>query len=183
MKTIFTILAFISIATISSAQEQTEYLKAKMQLIKTTDSIRLNMPLNELNGNWVAKLNKEFYIDTFYVEQLWRIELDYNMSTQGMVASNHLAENDYDSLMNKYYQKLYNRLQGADKEKLKTSQRNWLKFRDSEKELNYTLYDQQYSGGGTIHKIFVSNKNAEITKQRVIELYQYLDRIWQPKKK
>lgn len=180
MKTILQILLFLSLASATIAQglDSKEFKLAKKQLELRVDSLEKNKPLDDYNGGWIAKLEKEFYIDTFYIENLWALEIEYNGSTMGMNQATRNAEKSYDKLLNKYYGKLLNMLQGEDKLKLKTSQRNWIKFRDSEKQINYALGDEQYTGGGTIHSIFVANKTTEITRQRVFELYHYLDRIW-----
>ena len=183
MRIITIIICILLCSTTLFAQRKKEFERNKQELIRQVDSLKKHKPLDEYNGTWIAKLEKEFYIDTFYIERLWVLEIEYNGSTLGMNQATHRAEQAYDKLLNKYYKKLYNQFQGTDKEKLKNSQRNWIKFRDSEKEINYALYDEKYTGGGTIHKIFVANKSAEITKQRVIELYFYLDRIWQPRTK
>ncbi len=183
MKTVLTTLCLLLVVNGLWAQKKKQFEQSKRTLLKQIDSLKRHKPLDEYNGQWIAKLEKEFYIDTFYIERLWSLEMDYDYSTLGMNQATYRAEIAYDKLLNKYYKKLYDQLEGSDKEKLKTSQKNWIRFRDSEKELNYTLYNEKYSGGGTIHKIFVANKSAEITKQRVIELYFYLNRIWQPKTK
>lgn len=180
MKRTTVILFLLFLSPMLWAQNQEKFILAKQQLIDRIDSLEKYKPLDEYNGAWVAKLEKEFYLDTLYVERLWSLEIEYNGSTLGMNQATRRAEIAYDKLLNKYYKKLLQQLQGDDKEKLKTSQRNWIKFRDSEKELNYALYNEQYTGGGTIHQIFVANKSAEITRQRVFELFHYLDRIWQP---
>lgn len=57
------------------------------------------------------------------------------------------AEVDYDRLLNKYYTILLHSLNLEDQEVLKTSQRNWLKFRDSEQNLSSMLSEEKYSRG------------------------------------
>ena len=173
------ILLFSNSVLFGQGLDNPEFIRAKKQLLIQVDSLKKHKPLDDYNGGWIARLEKEFYIDTFYIERLWALEIEYDGSTLGMNQATYRAEQAYDKLLNKYYKKLLDQLQGRDKEKLKVSQRNWLKFRDSEKEVNYALRDKQYNGGGTIHSIFVSNKNADITRQRVFEIYHYLDRIWQ----
>ncbi len=183
MKKNILLISCILISTIAFGQNRITLKAAKDNLFKQVDSLRKHKPLDDYNGQWVAKLEKEFYLDTLYIERLWALELDYNSSTQGIAQANYNAENHYDTLLNKYYNKLINRMVGKDKEVIKESQRNWIKFRNSERIFNNTIQDEQYSDGGTIHTIFATQKFADITRQRVIELYYYLDRIWRPMKK
>jgi uncharacterized protein YecT (DUF1311 family) len=185
MKIFYLLLCFsiFCIATHAQGLESKEFKAAKKKLIYQRDSLVNNKPLDDYNGGWIAKLEKEFYIDTFYLERLWQLEINYNGSTMGMNQATRKAETAYDKLLNKYYKMLFDQLQGKDKETLKVSQRNWLKYRDSERSVNYSINNKDYTGGGTIHSIFVTNRNTDIVKQRVIELYHYLDRMWQITKK
>ncbi|WP_370390458.1 lysozyme inhibitor LprI family protein [uncultured Winogradskyella sp.] len=118
----------------------------------------------------------EFITDTFRIEQRQRLKLDIDYSTNGMVISTLDANREYDKLLNKYYQLLLSSLNEEDKEILKKSQRNWIDFRDSELELNRVLMNDYYSGGGTIQRVFAAARVLEITRDRVIELYRYLNR-------
>ncbi len=177
MKSLLFITMFFALSQTAFAQTKT-VTALRNQLNQQVDSLNNNFLLDENHSAWLAQLEKDFYIDTFYAEHLWQIEMEEDMSTMGMVSATQNAEANYDKLLNKYYKKLLTILNTADKDKLKASQRNWVKFRDAEKELNYTLYKEEYSGGGTIHKIFVAHKNLNITKTRVSELYNLLNRIW-----
>ena len=64
-----------------------------------------------------------------------------------------------------------------DQEILRQSQRNWITFRDGEIELIRKLAKEKYSGGGTIQGIIVGIDIQDLTKKRVIELYQHLASI------
>ena len=119
----------------------------------------------------------DFQIDTFLIERLLskRISIDY--STAGMTKAAYDAEIEYDKLLNKYYQILLKKLNDSDKDILKLSQRNWIQYRDSERKLNSEIAKDEYSGGGTMQRIIVASGYTEITKKRVIELYNYLSRF------
>lgn len=118
----------------------------------------------------------EFAADTFRIEERQRLKLVIDYSTNGMVTSTLDANREYDKLLNKYYQLLLRSLNEEDKEILKKSQRNWIDFRDSELELNGVLMNDYYSGGGTIQRVFAAARVLELTRDRVIELYDYLNR-------
>ncbi len=59
---------------------------------------------------------------------------------------------------------------------MKKTQRNWIKFRDSEIELNNVLRNEYYSGGGTIQRVIAAYRVREITMNRVFNLYDYFRR-------
>lgn len=115
--------------------------------------------------------------DTFLLNGLLTYQLDADQSTFGMVRALNDYEAGYDRLLNNYYQLLLKRLKGEHRELLKTSQRNWVKLRDSERELSYTITEEDYSGGGTIQQLFYADWNADFTKHRVEELIDYLTRF------
>lgn len=122
------------------------------------------------------KLNLEFTTDTAYLENDIFNMLMEDSSTQGMIEASYKYEAEYDILLNKYYKILYSSLTAEGKKALKTSQLNWIKFRDSERalitEVNSKAYDD--AGGGSVWAVFAANMRAELTKKRVIELYNYL---------
>ena len=72
-----------------------------------------------------------------------------------------------------------NKLHENDREALTETQRNWIKFRNSEKTLNLVISMPQYSGGGTMHRLTVADENLQITKQRVLEIYNHICRFFE----
>jgi uncharacterized protein YecT (DUF1311 family) len=118
-----------------------------------------------------------FERDTFLVNQLYSLQLDSDQTTYGMARATWQMEEAYDVLLNKYYNQLLRKLNKEDREILKESQRNWIKFRDSEKQLNGLLTEEKYSGGGTIQQLIYTDSNAGRVQQRVYELIGYLIRF------
>ena len=96
------------------------------------------------------KIELEFRVDTFIVERRYALFLEVDDTDLGMQFSNNQLWSDYEDLLNKYYKLLIAKLNAADKETLKVSQRNWLKYRDSDQQVNFLLTEERYSGGGTI---------------------------------
>lgn len=121
-----------------------------------------------------AGLKKEFTADTAQVEQAYRNSTDY--STAGIINASISREEGYDRLLNKYYKILMNSLNEEGKKALRTTQRNWIKLRDSDRELVGAMHSQIYDemGGGTIWGIVAADARADITRNRVLELYRYL---------
>ncbi len=136
-----------------------------------------------LTGNAFAQLvtdginlSEQFEADTARVEQQTREFAEKDYSTLGMIETSLFYEEEYDKLLNKYYKLLYNSLDDEGKKVLKATQLNWIKLRDSEKLLVNELYQSTYEkmGGGTIWRVIAADARADITRRRVIELYNYL---------
>ena len=121
-------------------------------------------------------ISNEFRQDTARIEQKIRDMLDKDDTTFGMHEANNLLEIEYDKLLNKYYKILYNTLDENGKKALKEAQLNWIKFRDAEKKLVAELHQNTYNemGGGTIWGVIYGNFSAQITRERVFTLYNYL---------
>lgn len=115
--------------------------------------------------------------DTFLINGILTRQLDIDGSTFGMVRALSDYETGYDQLLNKYYLFLLSKMEKDDRETLKESQRNWIKFRDSERKFSGLLTEDKYSGGGTIQQLFYADWYADFTKRRVEELIDYLGRL------
>lgn len=116
----------------------------------------------------------EFRQDTMMIEQQVANMLKKDYSTVGMANAISTLESGYDKLLNKYYQLLRDKLKDEDRNSLIEAQRNWLKFRDTEKTLIRTISSETYTGGGTMWIPVAASVAADLTKDRVIDLYHYL---------
>ncbi|SHF86579.1 lysozyme inhibitor LprI family protein [Dysgonomonas macrotermitis] len=116
----------------------------------------------------------EFRQDTMIIEQQVTDMLNKDYSTAGMVKASVFTEQGYDKLLNKYYQMLLNKLKEEDRAILIDSQNNWAQYRDSEKQLIRLISSDRYTGGGTIWGPIASGTAADLTKDRLIEIYRYL---------
>lgn len=116
----------------------------------------------------------EFRQDTMMIEQQVANMLDKDYSTVGMIKAVNTLEQGYDKLLNKYYQMLLNKLREEDRNSLIEAQQNWIKFRDSEKTLIRTISSENYTGGGTMWGPVASSVAADLTKDRLIDIYHYL---------
>lgn len=121
-------------------------------------------------------ITDQFTADTARVNQQQRDMLSSDYSTMGMIEASNYSEQEYDKLLNKYYKILYNALNEDGKKALKATQLNWIKLRDSDKQLVTSMRNQIYDeiGGGTIWSVISSEARADITRRRVIDLYNYL---------
>lgn len=148
--------------------------------------LKIHKAADEQLKKWIAKPEKddyeskdflEFKTDTTKIEQFMKQRLAIDYSTAGMVEASYDAEKEYDLLLNKYYQQLLKTLEVKDKPLLIEVQKNWLKYRDSERKMNGLLTEDKYSGGGTMQRIIYASAYLELTKKRVLELRDYLSRI------
>ncbi|MDX6180532.1 lysozyme inhibitor LprI family protein [Flavobacterium sp. Fl-77] len=151
--------------------------KCHLEIEKEVVKLRKELNAEEYLSDFDKQITVDFKIDTLRIEKLLskKIEIDY--STSGMVNASYEAEIEYDKLLNKYYQILAKKLDPADKEILKQSQKNWIAFRDSERKFNSAISKDQYSGGGTMQRIIVASGYLEITRKRLFEIVDYLNKL------
>ena len=119
-------------------------------------------------------ISEQFKQDTAYIELKYRADTDY--TTMGMIAANIELEKDYDELLNKYYKILLTKLNNEQKKTIRDSQRNWIKLRDSDREVVAMLREKVYkdAGGGSMWGVISSGALVDITKQRVVQIYNFL---------
>lgn len=116
----------------------------------------------------------EFRQDTMMIEQHVADILTRNQTNAGMQQAISTLEQGYDSLLNKYYQMLQNKLKEEDRDILAESQRNWIKFRDSEKSLILALSSDRYTEEVTLQSLIAAGMISDLTKDRLIDIYHYL---------
>ena len=83
---------------------------------------------------------------------------------------NYCADRDFqaaDKKLNAVYRKLLDASDGREKELLKTAERNWIAYRDSE-----CVYETANSEGGSIQPMEYSECLTQKTEARVKELQQ-----------
>src|SRR5262245_40139138 len=91
--------------------------------------------------------------------------------TEGVTASIRDVQGQvykkWDEELNRLYQKLMSKLPKEKKALLRESQRNWLKFRDTEYDL---LNRAIYAKGGTLSTVVVGSLGNEIVRTRALQL-------------
>jgi uncharacterized protein YecT (DUF1311 family) len=121
----------------------------------------------------------EFSIDTFKVERFMYESLKLDYSDLGMRTITYKTAKLYDSLVNKYYNKLSAALKSSDRNTLTQTQRSWLAFRDNEKKLMRLISKDEYSGGGTLQQLFELSDYLTLVKDRLITIYRHYSRATQ----
>ena len=108
------------------------------------------------------------------IEQAVRYFSDVVKTTAEMRSMNSFQLDEYDKLLNKYYNRLRSKLTVPQREALLKAQREWLKFRDAEGDFIYELIINEY---GTMGPVLIGSDCVELLKERVFELFSYLQEI------
>jgi len=152
-------------------------LKFESIIDNSVDSLKLKLEAREYLSDIEKKMIIEFIIDTFIIAKRFDLYISQDYSDYGMKMASMYMLKDYEKLLNKYYKILLSALKPEDKETLKITQRKWIDYREAEKQFNFLVSEEKYSGGGTIQNLFVLSRNIEITQNRVFEFNEYIGRI------
>lgn len=117
----------------------------------------------------------EFMTDTFRINRLANRMTDIDYSTYGINQAIDQSVKAYDKLLNKYYQRVLEKLKGDDRNVLIEAQRKWLAFRDAELHLLGVLTKDEYSGGGTMQSNILGASYADRIVNRVVELFSMME--------
>jgi len=94
-----------------------------------------------------------------------------NSTTQGMTECIIKAADSWDKELNKNYKTLLGLLTEEQKVKLRESQKQWIKYRDTELDFSKSFYNQMQ---GTMWIPVAAQTRLNLTKQRAIELSNYI---------
>lgn len=97
-----------------------------------------------------------------------------NSTTQRMTQCVTKAADSWDIELNKNYKTLLGLLNKEQKEKLKETQRQWIKYRNSELEFSRSFYNQMQ---GTMWIPIAAQTRLDLTKQRAQDLLDYISTL------
>ena len=100
--------------------------------------------------------------------------IDKNGSTAGMVECTDKAYAAWDKELNKNYSELMRTLKPPQKEALRSSELEWIKYRDLEFKFIDSVYDALQ---GTMYIPMRIAARMEVVKHRALELHEYLDLV------
>jgi uncharacterized protein YecT (DUF1311 family) len=98
--------------------------------------------------------------------------MDADPSTPGMVEAYAWAEDEWDKLLNENYKALMKKLSKENQEKLRASQREWIKYRDLEFEFSGNFY---LSFDGTLYRVIYAGLRTDFVRERALQLGSYLE--------
>ena len=137
-----------------------------MNLLKLTIALFLiinsNLSLAQLN-----EIERDSLIKTASLDSLIN-----NYETLGLQQSLSLLSNEADRRLNYYYNEIMNRsgINDSSKNMLQISQRNWIKFRDSE----FQYISSQFKGlSGSMYPKITLIQQVKLVAHRVQELKRY----------
>jgi uncharacterized protein YecT (DUF1311 family) len=93
-------------------------------------------------------------------------------STQDMIEAETRGTALWDAELNRVYQALQKKLPESDQRKLTESQRAWLTFRDTNKEVIEIIYGRAQ---GTMYQPMAVSAELETVKERAVRLRRYLE--------
>jgi uncharacterized protein YecT (DUF1311 family) len=96
--------------------------------------------------------------------------MDKDGSTAGMTECNEKEYNEWDAELNKNYNALMKILDNKQKAALKTSQLEWLKFRDLEFATSLAIYEKM---DGTMYIPMSVASRTRVVRDRAIQLLNY----------
>ena len=168
-------LFFISIINIQ-AQDEPVIDLVKLQQETKNACIKFKQQLSalEYNSDFEKSTSISFRVDTFLVEDFLLRILEIDFSTMAMADAYYQAEMEYEKLINKYYQILYNKLNEADKQSLKLTHDKWMSFKTAENDLTEKLANEEYSGGGSYVIIGIAYERMLLNKSRATAYYEKL---------
>jgi uncharacterized protein YecT (DUF1311 family) len=119
------------------------------------------------------KVEKKYPIDSLY-----QVCLDSakNQNTYGMIHCACEARDAWDKEIGKYIGLLGEKLSTEDNEQLKTNQKIWLTYRDSEVQISGKIYGKM---DGMKWKAAAFDRQAEILRQRALDLKAYYEALKQ----
>jgi uncharacterized protein YecT (DUF1311 family) len=99
-------------------------------------------------------------------------KIDENGSNFGMIEAYEWGIQEWDKLLNQNYQALMKKLKKGDQERLRASQREWIKYRDLEFKFN-----TEYWAGfkGSMYLPFPFAYQSNFIRERALRLGYYLE--------
>ena len=95
------------------------------------------------------------------------LEIESNQNTLGIVSCYEQSEQNWDTLLNKYYQLLQKNLEPNLQKSLKDTQLLWIKYKEKTCQFEYDLW-----GDGSMRQTAAAGCLLRETSSRTIELYE-----------
>lgn len=151
--------------------------------VNKTDISRINKEIEteiiKFKDSLINKVGKmkpvimDYLVDEYRVKNLFLKKLRIDDSTLGRsIAEIELGEN-YDKLLNKYYQILLKELKPEDAKKLRLTQRSWMKYRDNEMEMIDVTTRNSHIGRIRIN--VYHERITQVTFNRLREIIEHLE--------
>lgn len=179
MLRLFTAIIFVYCSLDAHAQNSIKADSLATYNIVLKESRRLKAKLEKelYASDWYKEQYITFVVDTFRIGRFVRLWLEDHQTHGDWQWTLSYSVIEYTKVMKKLLATLRHTLEPEDATLLVTNQKLWEKYIESERRVNEMLTQGRYSGGGTIQGSIQANRNFEMVKQRVFDLYDYLIRI------
>lgn len=155
-----------------SSQDKKEF---EILVSKSADSLRIQLNKIDHYDKEMKSREIEFKVDTFKIEKRQDLYLNKYFSQQSINQSAYTRYDEYDKLLNKYYNKLLAKIKSKEsKNDLKESQRNWIAYRDAE----FKFIENNFGGLFSMAPLIVQSYHIVIVKDRLVELFEYYNSEW-----
>jgi len=99
-------------------------------------------------------------------------KIDADPSTYGMIEATQWAIEEWDKVLNENYNALMEKLDKENQERLRASQREWIKYRDLEFEFNGNFWA---GFDGTMYRLFPFGFQLDFVRERAMRLGNYIE--------
>ena len=174
-----TLLVFLtSTSLFGQNQEFSYFTPAQIQTIKASVEKKALIFLKELEStSYQSPGSQEYLLDTFKAQETARMTMDLAESNAAMNEVTNNLYQDYDKILNKYYNRLKTLLSPEDQKTLIQAQRAWLTYQTAERELIITLMSENYSGGGAITSNISTYLICDLLFKRTHEIGDYYQMV------
>ncbi|MGL5936791.1 MAG: lysozyme inhibitor LprI family protein [Cetobacterium sp.] len=124
-----------------------------------------------------AGVRKEYQNKIDIIQYEYEMKLENDPSTRGMVEAAEYKYKELDNMLNYYYNEFKETLSESQRNLLKNSQKDWLKFRDKEVEFAREFYGNK---DGTVWRIYPGLIKVELLERRLSDFINHLEDQFEP---
>ncbi len=138
-----------------------------MKRIKKTTVFLLSALLLVAVSQCATEVAAEEFGEKHPIDVEFEKRIDADPSTAGMIEASLWAEKEWDKLLNENYKALMKKLDKESGEKLRKSQKEWIKFRD----LEFGFIQEFYRGfDGSMYRTMAAGFQADFVRERALSL-------------
>lgn len=177
MRLVFlSLMLLCSLFSFAQADPQ-EITPERLKKIKTEAEKETIEYMRKLDTTELIHEEIVFERETYLLDLIREKKTDLDYTTYGMNKATSEWADGYDSLMNKYYNRLLKLLTPEDKKILIAAQKSWLAYRDAEGKLITMMMNDEYSGGGTLQSNIATNNYSVLIVERTNTIFDYYSTI------
>lgn len=176
MKNILFLTFFIGsfFSTIAQDEPETDHVKLQQDTKNASVKFKQQISALEYNSDFEKSTSISFRVDTFLIQDFLNRRLEFDYTTRDMTEAFNQAKEEYEKLINKYYQILYNKVNETDKQAVKSNHESWIAYETAEIALMRILYKEDYTGGDSIQSINYAADLMHLKKERALSYYKKL---------